>query len=110
MTNISFVFFKESIPIASPKPHEVQLSIETTTLCGSDLHYYSSGKNGNFKIQNPMILGHESCGKILELGDQIERNDLSVGQKVAIECGIFCKTCDRCNEGRYNLCEKMEFR
>ncbi|EGG00924.1 uncharacterized protein MELLADRAFT_39449 [Melampsora larici-populina 98AG31] len=100
----------ESIPIESPKPNEVQLFIETTSLCGSDLHYYSLGRNGNFKIQTPIILGHESCGRIIKLGNQIERSDLSLGQRVAIECGLFCKCCDRCLEARYNLCEKMEFR
>ncbi|KAH9815463.1 chaperonin 10-like protein [Melampsora americana] len=102
----------ESIPITLPNPHEVQLLIVATTLCGSDLHYYSLGKNGNFKIQNPLILGHESCGKIVKIGNQVndQRIDLRVGQRVAIECGLFCKNCDWCDEGRYNLCEKMQFR
>lgn len=34
---------------------------------------------------------------------------LSVGDRVAIEAGQYCKTCERCKEGRYNLCPSMRF-
>lgn len=92
-----------------PGPGEVQIAIEATTLCGSDLHYYNHGANGAFKVLHPYILGHEAGGTITRVGEGVT-GGLTEGTKVAIECGIMCGRCDRCKEGRYNLCPQMEFK
>lgn len=79
-----------------------------TGLCGSDLHYYAHGANGSFKIQAPMVLGHESCGIITALPDNADTT-LKVGDRVALEVGISCRLCQFCQRGRYNLCSNMRF-
>lgn len=74
------------------------------------VHYYMHGANGIFKIQAPMVLGHESCGIITALGpNQPASSSLKVGDRVAMEVGINCKTCRYCKMGRYNLCTQMRF-
>lgn len=82
-----------------------------TGLCGSDLHYYAHGANGSFKIQAPMVLGHESCGIITALPESEDSaaSGLKVGDRVALEVGISCRLCQFCQRGRYNLCSKMRF-
>jgi len=109
----------ESRPAPQPQSGEVQVAIKATGLCGSDLHYYTHGRNGNFVLQSPMCLGHEAAGIVTAVADQPTNNgttitpaesSLKVGDRVALEVGIPCRTCNLCTTGRYNLCPKMRFR
>ncbi|KAF7732738.1 hypothetical protein EC973_000009 [Apophysomyces ossiformis] len=54
-----------------------------------------------------MVLGHESAGVVTKVGEGV--TSLKVGDRVAIEPGRACQACDRCFEGRYNLCPEMKF-
>ncbi|EPQ26161.1 uncharacterized protein PFL1_06369 [Pseudozyma flocculosa PF-1] len=99
-----------SRPIEAPAPTEVQIRVRCTGLCGSDLHYYIHGRNGDFALQHPMCLGHESGGEIVALGADVAASQaLSIGDRVAIEAGRMCGACQKCKEGRYNLCKNMRF-
>ena len=51
-----------------PGPLELQISVRATTLCGSDLHYFHHGKNGDFELREPLTLGHESSGVVSAVG------------------------------------------
>ena len=55
-----------------------------------------------------MSLGHESAGVVVAVGSDVK--DFGVGDKVALEVGQPCEHCDRCKEGRYNICKEMKFR
>jgi len=90
-----------------PTPGSCQLKVVATGLCGSDLHYYKHGRNGDFAVRAPLVLGHESAGIITQVGPEVSH--LKPGQRVAIECGIKCRKCDFCLKGRYNLCRNMRF-
>lgn len=98
----------ETRDLPAPSPGEVQVTVKATTLCGSDLHYYHKGANGDFKVREPLSLGHESSGEVAAVGDNVE--NLSVGDKVALEVGIPCGQCEICRKGRYNLCPSLKFR
>lgn len=98
----------ETRHLPDPAPDEVQIQVRSTGLCGSDLHYYNHGRNGDITMQEPMSLGHESAGVVVAIGSDV--SNLGVGDKVALEVGVPCGGCDRCNEGRYNLCKGMRFR
>lgn len=94
----------------APPPGHAQVKIMSTTLCGSDLHYFAHGRNGTFQLQHPMCLGHESSGIVTAVGPGVTA--IRPGMRVAVECGIPCKdatTCARCREGRYNLCPELRF-
>ena len=52
-------------------------------------------------------MGHESAGIVEECGEDVKT--LSVGDRVALEPGAGCNTCDICRSGRYNLCDSMQF-
>ena len=91
-----------------PQSGELQIEIRATGLCGSDLHYYQHYRNGDIHIQEPLTLGHESSGVVVKVGPHVE--DFHVGDRVALEVGVPCGSCARCDEGRYNLCKEMRFR
>lgn len=75
------------------------------------VHYYSHGANGIFKIQSPLVLGHEAGGIITALPANLPPGcNLKVGDKVAMEVGVYCKSCKFCKLGKYNLCTGMRFR
>ena len=98
----------------------MQISVKATGLCGSDLHYYNHGRNGTFVLQSPLVLGHEASGVVTATPESLSSNDttngavssnhLKVGDRVAMEVGLPCRTCKLCATGRYNLCPKLTFR
>jgi L-iditol 2-dehydrogenase len=55
-----------------------------------------------------MSLGHESAGVVVAVGQDVK--GFEVGDKVALEVGLPCESCERCKEGRYNICKGMNFR
>jgi L-iditol 2-dehydrogenase len=96
----------ESRPSPSPTTTEVAIQIKATGLCGSDLHYYTHGRNGAFILQSPLVLGHEAAGLITSSSIPT----LPTGTRVALEVGLPCRTCSLCTRGRYNLCSKLRFK
>ncbi|KAG8963349.1 hypothetical protein FRC03_003110 [Tulasnella sp. 419] len=94
-------------PVLPPGPGEAQVAVKVTGLCGSDLHYYIHGRNGDFVLREPMALGHEAAGIISAVGEGVTH--LQVGDRVAIEAGIHCGSCRLCKAGRYNLCPQMRY-
>ncbi|MBF4458488.1 MULTISPECIES: zinc-binding dehydrogenase [unclassified Pseudoclavibacter] len=59
-------------------------------ICGSDLHYARSGANGDYRLQEPLVLGHELVGYVHAVGDSA-RNALPVGTPVAIHPASPCR-------------------
>jgi L-iditol 2-dehydrogenase len=103
-----------TVEIHPPGANELQVSIRSTGICGSDLHYYSHFRLGDILVREPMILGHESAGIVIAVGSELQ-NEWRAGDKVALEVGIPCgkDTCELCKGGngeRYNVCQSMRFR
>src|SRR5262245_43876319 len=66
--------------------HDVRIKLHTVGVCGSDVHYYEWGAIGRFVVREPMILGHEAAGTIIEVGSEVK--NLRVGDRVCMEPGI----------------------
>ena len=104
----------EQVPDPRPGPGEVKLKVLYNGICGSDLHEYYHGPittrttpHPLTGVKNPVIMGHELSGEIVELGAGIE--DLAVGDKVAVEPVETCGHCLYCNSGQYNHCGLLAF-
>ncbi len=97
----------EDVPLPVPALDEVLVRIHVNGLCGSDIHFYKSGRVGPFVVDRPYIPGHESSG-VIEKTSEL-RPDLKFGQRVVIEPGIPCMRCELCKSGRYNLCRDVVF-
>ncbi|KAF2268210.1 GroES-like protein [Lojkania enalia] len=88
-------------------PYDVLVKPKWTGICGSDVHYWVHGRIGPFVVESPMVLGHESSGIVVAVGEKVK--SLRVGDRVAMEPGVPCRRCVRCKEGKYNLCADMAF-
>jgi L-idonate 5-dehydrogenase len=88
-------------------PQGVLVRVRAGGICGSDLHYYFEGRNGDFTIREPFVPGHEISGEVFEVGAEVTR--VSAGQRVAIHPGRNCGRCFACREGRGNLCRNVFF-
>ncbi len=85
-------------PVIS-RPTDVVVKIETTTICGTDLHILK----GDVPAVRPgRILGHEGVGTITQLGSAVET--LAVGDRVLISCISACGRCGFCKRGVYSHC------
>lgn len=97
----------EERPVPQPGVGEVLVRVVAVGVCGSDVHYYEHGRIGDFVVESPMVLGHESSGVVVSVGDGVARE--RIGERVSIEPGVPDLTCEQCLAGRYNLCPAMRF-
>lgn len=97
----------EDRSVPEPGPGEVLVEIGAVGVCGSDVHYYEEGRIGSFVVEEPMILGHESMGRVVDLGPGATKH--AVGERVTLEPGVPDGTCRECRAGRYNLCPNVRF-
>lgn len=98
---------EDSVPVPMLDPDQVLVRIAAVGVCGSDVHYFSEGRIGDFVVEKPMILGHESAGVIVAVGADVAAD--RVGERVSIEPQRACRVCEQCKHGRYNLCPFIEF-
>ena len=91
-------------PLASD---EVRVAVAFGGICGSDLHYFHRGAVGDFAVREPLVLGHEISGYVLETGAAVQ--GLHAGMKAALDPSRPCLSCDYCRAGRSNLCTNMFF-
>lgn len=98
-------FEKREIPKVAD--NEVLIKLEYVGICGSDLHYYETGRIGDYIVKPPFVLGHEPGGTVVEVGKDVKH--LKTGDRVALEPGKTCGKCEFCRTGRYNLCPDVIF-
>lgn len=95
-------------PMPVAKDNEVLIKMKSVGICGSDLHFYTDLKIGDYATNGePLILGHECAGEIVAVGKNCKNS--KIGDRVIVEPGIPCMQCDECRAGRYNFCHDMFF-
>lgn len=100
----------EMLEITTPRinnPTDVLIKMKAIGVCGSDIHYYVSGKIGSQIVKYPFPVGHEAGGQVIEIGPGVTR--VKVGDRIAIEPAMPCFECDQCKEGRHHTCRKLKF-
>ena len=102
----------EECPDPLLKPGEACVRVACGGICGSDLSYFNKGGVGDFRVLEPLTLGHEVSGEVVELAphpDWPSRPGVTVGSRVAINPSRPCLHCAFCRSGRANLCRNMRF-
>lgn len=84
-----------------------RVRVDAVGVCGSDTHYLVHGRIGEFVLDDPIVLGHEPAGTVIEVGGGVTK--VRVGDRVSIEPGRPCGRCERCRAGEYNVCPDMAF-
>jgi threonine dehydrogenase-like Zn-dependent dehydrogenase len=80
-----------------PGPEGIIVTVESTAICGSDLHLFHDAPTG-IGIQ----LGHEAIGTVAEVGPHVR--NFAPGDRVLVSGVIGCGTCGPCLAGQPNVC------
>jgi threonine dehydrogenase-like Zn-dependent dehydrogenase len=89
------------LPEPVPGPGEVLVEVAAAGICGSDLELLD-GRRPAAYVRYPVVPGHEWAGRVLAAGPEVD--GLAPGDPVVAEGLRACGVCDRCAEGRTNLC------
>ena len=104
----------EEVPVPTPGPGQVRISVEWAGICGTDRHEYV-GPNFIPTLRPhrltgrvaPLIMGHEFTGYISQLGEGVE--GWQIGDRVTANGTLSCGACEACRSGRFNVCSKLGF-
>ena len=88
-------------------PLDIRIKLHTVGVCGSDVHYYTHGRIGPFVVNEPMILGHEASGTVIETGSLV--SSLEIGDRVCMEPGIPDANSRATQIGMYNIDPNVRF-
>lgn len=89
--------------VPDPGPDDMIVAIRRVGICATDLHLLA----GHIGDPFPLVPGHEFVGEVAAVGEGAERRrGVAPGDPVAVEMLLPCRSCPRCREGRYNLCER----
>lgn len=81
-------------------PHDCVLRVTTTTICGSDLHFYYNLVEG---MEKGDVIGHEFMGIVDEVGQSVE--DIKPGDRVVVSAIIACGRCWYCKNQYFSCCD-----
>lgn len=95
---------EEREPVA-PGRGEVQISVEYTGICGTDLHIYHGDMDA--RVGPAAIIGHEMSGRVAALGEQV--TGATLGQAVTVLPTRWCGRCPACRRGNPQVCHAMNF-
>lgn len=83
-------------------PGDVLVQVRATSICGTDLHIRRWDTWASGRVRPPVIVGHEMCGQVVEVGKQV--TTVAVGDFVSAESHIVCGVCDQCRTGNAHIC------
>ncbi|MER6124964.1 L-idonate 5-dehydrogenase [Streptomyces sp. NPDC001795] len=97
----------DELPVPEPGPGQALVAVRYGGVCGSDLHYWRHGGVGDFRLEEPMVLGHEVVGAVVAYGDGA--SGPAVGTAVAVHPATPCRVCPECVDGRPNVCRDTRY-
>jgi len=97
----------DELPVPEPGPGQALVAVRYGGVCGSDLHYWRHGGVGDFRLAEPMVLGHEVVGTVVSYGDGA--SGPVVGTAVAVHPATPCGVCPECADGRRNVCRDTRY-
>jgi L-iditol 2-dehydrogenase len=100
----------EIIEVEKPQiqlPDQVLIRMVTVGVCGSDIHYYATGRIGSQVVKYPFTVGHEGAGVVEAIGEAV--TIVKPGDRIAVEPSVACGHCDQCLAGRENTCRNNLF-
>ena len=95
----------DEVPVPAPGLNQVLARVRAVSICGTDAHLIHGDYPGFWPPSFPFIPGHEWAGEIVALGPGADGHGWKVGDRVAGTSHDACGVCQKCVEGRYNLCE-----
>lgn len=87
-------------------PTDVLVRVRATSVCGSDLHIAHWNKWAAGRLKPPLVIGHEMCGDVVEVGDLVRKP--RVGDYISAETHITCGRCLQCRTDRSYICRNLQ--
>jgi threonine 3-dehydrogenase len=94
------------VPIPEIGPNDVLIKVSLASICGTDLHITNWDEWSASRIKPPMVYGHEFCGVVESVGNQVE--NVAPGDFVSAEMHIPCDVCYQCRIGKFHICENVK--
>ena len=89
----------EEMPIPKVGPGELLMKVKASGICGSDvMEWYRRDKV-------PLVLGHETAGEVVEVGEGVEK--FKPGDGIAATHHVPCNTCHYCLNGHHTVCDTL---
>jgi NADPH:quinone reductase-like Zn-dependent oxidoreductase len=95
------VLERRTIDLPPLGAREVRVRVRAVALNHLDLWVRRGGPA--FKLQYPHRLGSDIAGEVEEIGPGV--TNVAAGDRVLIQPGLSCGTCQKCLSGRDNLCK-----
>jgi len=97
----------EVLQVKEPKigSRDVLIKVRIAGICGTDLHIYSWDEWSAKRVKPPVILGHEFCGDVTQVGPEVTK--VAVGDYVSAECHMTCGQCYQCRTGQQHICSNV---
>ncbi|MEK6406645.1 MAG: alcohol dehydrogenase catalytic domain-containing protein [Acidobacteriota bacterium] len=98
---------------------EVKIRVEAASICGTDQSIYQitskpgmrdemlTYNGGDVSRYQPIVVGHEFCGEVVEVGEDVPAGIARQGDYVTSEMHIFCGHCQQCRTGRQHICKNI---
>jgi threonine dehydrogenase-like Zn-dependent dehydrogenase len=88
--------------------HDLLVEIERVGICGTDVEFFNGDmaylQSGHAKY--PLQLGHEWCGRVIEIGSQVDEKWR--GKFITGDTMLGCQRCERCTSGYQYLCHDRD--
>jgi L-idonate 5-dehydrogenase len=97
----------DELTVPEPGPGQALVAVRYGGVCGSDLHYWRHGGVGDFRLKEPMLLGHEVVGTVVSYGPGA--TGPVPGTAVAVHPATPCGVCPECVDGRRNVCRDTAY-
>lgn len=89
-------------PMPKAQRDSAVIKVNATSICGTDFRTYVFG---SAKIKPGTTIGHEMCGTIVEIGEDVK--GFEVGDVVEVAPALGCGECYMCQKGHYNMCDNL---
>lgn len=98
---------------------DVKIRVQAASICGTDqsiyqitsrpgmrdeMLAYNGGDEASYK---PIVIGHEFCGEVAEVGEDVDPGLARVGDYVTSEMHISCGHCQQCRAGQRHICQNI---
>lgn len=95
---------------------DVKIRVHAASICGTDqsIYHITSRRGmrdemlihngGDVSAYNPIVIGHEFCGEVVEVGEDVPQGLVRIGDYVTSEMHISCGHCQQCRTGQRHIC------
>ncbi len=90
-------------PVPRAKADTAVIQMLASSICGTDFRTYMFGSK---KISPGVTIGHEMCGRIVEIGDEVR--GFKKGDVVTVAPALGCGECYMCKKGHTNMCNNLQ--